>query len=276
MSARCLWESRAQSRLQSLAGQAAHPHPWSVTAFFPAYNDAATIGTLVEYTDRALSLVASDYEILVVNDGSLDATAEVLRRAQEKCPRLRVVTNDRNRGYGAALRAGFRSASKDFVFYTDGDGQYDPTEILSLLPHAPAMDWVNGFKIQRGDGIYRDLLGRAYRTLASFLFGLRIRDVDCDFRLIRRSILDSIPLTSTSGSICAEMVFQLQCAGARLVEVPVMHYPRVAGRSQFLSLRRVVRSLTYLAQLWWGLRFRPWAQQRMWAVTPSARRERRA
>jgi hypothetical protein len=271
-----LWEAAAETRLERLAGMSSRSVPYSVTAFFPAYNDAATIGTLVEYVDRVLALATPDYEIVVINDGSTDETAAALAGAQVRIPRLRVLTNERNRGYGAALRAGFAAATKEFVFYTDGDGQYDPTELLELLPHAPGADWVNGFKIRRGDGIYRDLLGRAYRTVATLLFGLKIRDVDCDFRLIRRSVLAQLSLTSNSGSICAEMVYQLHQAGARFVEVPVMHYPRVAGRSQFLSVRRVARSLTYLAQLWCQLRLRPWLSRGRATVTAGARDQRRA
>jgi hypothetical protein len=276
MRTRCLWEAAAETRLERLAGAPAPCVPYSVTAFFPAYNDAATIGTLVDYVDRVLALTTPDYEIVVINDGSTDSTATVLAAAQERLPRLRVVTNERNTGYGAALRAGFAAATKEFVFYTDGDGQYDPTELVELLPHALSADWVNGFKVRRGDGLYRDLLGRAYRAVATFLFGLKIRDVDCDFRLIRRSVLAQLPLTSTSGSICAEMVYQLHQAGARFVEVPVMHYPRVAGRSQFLSVRRVARSLAYLAQLWCQLRLCPALARSRAAMLPWARRERRA
>lgn len=269
MPIRCAWEAEAQARLTSCTDDRfAH----SITAFFPAYNDAATIGTLVEYTDRILSQVARDYEIVVVNDGSGDGTAEALADAQQRVPRLRVLSHTTNSGYGGALRAGFAAATKEFIFYTDGDGQYDPTELLSLLGLAEEADLVNGYKIRRGDGLYRAALGHAYRLATRLLFGLRIRDVDCDFRLMRRCLLAQLPLTSASGSICAELVYQLQQAGARIREVPVNHYPRVAGRSQFLRPWRVACSLTWLAKLWWELRVRPWGGRSVTFLTPRARR----
>src|SRR5438093_459464 len=136
MRTRCLWEAAAETRLERLAAGPASSFPYSVTAFFPAYNDAATIGTLVEYVDRVLALATPDYEIVFINDGSTDDTAAALAAALARLPRLRVLTNGRNTGYGAALRAGFAAATKEFVFYTDGDGQYDPTELVELLPHA--------------------------------------------------------------------------------------------------------------------------------------------
>ncbi len=257
MSVRCRWEVAAELRLAELDSRPAPLFPHPVTAFFPAYNDAATIGTLVEYVDRLLARTVPDHEIVVVNDGSRDDTGAVLAAVQERVPRLRVITNPRNTGYGAALRAGFAAATREFVFYTDGDGQYDPTELLDLLPHALAADLVNGYKKRRGDGPYRALLGNVYRRVAGWLFGLRIRDVDCDFRLMRRSLLATVPLSSERGSICVELIYQLQQAGARIAEVPVHHYARVAGRSQFLRPARVIASLLYLARLWWTLRARP-------------------
>src|SRR5216684_3852440 len=140
------WEDRARARLASDEPErcrTAH----SITAFFPAYNDAATIGGLVAFTDAVLSRVTADYEILVVNDASPDHMADVLAEASTRFPRLRVITHSQNRGHGGALQSGFAHATKSLIFYTDGDGQYDPTEILALLPHLEGVDLVNGYKI---------------------------------------------------------------------------------------------------------------------------------
>lgn len=269
MPVRCLWEDHAQARLEQLDAAPPAPFPGSVTAFFPAYNDAATIGTLVEYTDAVLSRVAPDHEIVVVNDGSQDETAVVLEEVKRRVPCLRIITHEPNQGYGAALRSGFAAATKEFLFYTDGDAQYDPTELIDLLPHGPDADLVNGYKRRRGDGMLRAMLGIGYRTIAGWMFGLRVRDVDCDFRLIRVSLLQSLPLKSPRGSICAELVYQLQQSGARIVEVPVHHYNRVHGRSQVMVPWRLAASLLMLLRLWWQLRVvpgwqvartRPWGQ----------------
>ena len=243
------WEERARARLASDEPErcrTAH----SITAFFPAYNDAPTIGGLVAFTDAVLSRVTTDYEILVVNDASPDGMAAVLAALGERFPCLKVVTHPTNRGYGGALQSGFAQATKHLIFYTDGDGQYDPTEILALLPHLADADLVNGYKIRRADALYRVVIGRLYHWTAKLLFGLKVRDVDCDFRLVRRATMQQIHLVSMKGSICCEMIKKLQRVRCRIVEVPVHHYPRVWGRSQFFQFSKVVQSLGMLLRLW--------------------------
>lgn len=219
--------------------------------FFPAYNDAWTIASLVVTSDCLLRRLADDYEIIVVNDGSPDHVAELLADLQARYPRLRVVTHPTNRGYGAALRSGFAAASKDLVFYTDGDAQFDPRELELLLEQLrEGIDVVNGYKLRRSDAIYRRLIGRLYHHAVRTAFGLPIRDVDCDFRLFRRRVLDAVTLESNSGLITVEMVKKIHDAGFHFAEVPVHHYPRAAGSSQFFQLRRVARTLLDLARFW--------------------------
>src|SRR5437660_7100516 len=164
------WEDRAQARLASREPEQSRTE-YSITAFFPAYNDAATIGGLVAFTDAVLQRVTADYEIVVVNDASPDDLAGVLEPLCAQFPRLKVVTHLRNRGYGGALQSGFAHATKELIFYTDGDGQYDPTEIVSLLPHLEGADLVNGYKLQRADALYRVVIGRLYHYTAKLLFG---------------------------------------------------------------------------------------------------------
>ena len=229
----------------------------SISAFFPAYNDAWTIPSLVITTDRLLRGLTDDYEIIVVDDGSPDHVEEVLADLQAHYPRLRVVTHPRNRGYGGALRSGFAHASKDLVFYTDGDAQYDPRELVRLLAQLKdGVDVVNGYKLGRSDALHRRVVGRLYQWAIRLAFGLPIRDVDCDFRLFRRRALDAVELESDSGTITVEMVRKIHDAGFRFVEVPVHHYPRAAGSSQFFRFRRVAQTLLDLAGLWWHLRTR--------------------
>jgi glycosyltransferase involved in cell wall biosynthesis len=226
----------------------------SITAFFPAYNDQHTIESMVKSAAAELRKVTNDFEVLVVNDGSRDDTANVLRRVQDEVPELRVIHHAENRGYGAALITGFTNARKDFIFYTDGDGQYDVTEIHSLLKAVrPDVDVVTGFKIQRADAWYRVWIGEAYRRSMRVFFNLSVRDVDCDFRLFRRSIFERISLQSRSGVICVELMRKAQLAGCRIVEVPVSHWPRQYGSSQFFCFRHLAGVLGGLFKVWWAL-----------------------
>jgi glycosyltransferase involved in cell wall biosynthesis len=226
----------------------------SLSVFFPCFNDAPTIGELVRRTALHLEHLGIDHEVIVVNDGSTDASARVLRDLGEELAVLRVVDHGANRGYGAALRSGFAAATREWVFYTDGDGQYDPAEVSRLIARASDdVDIVQGWKLGRNDPWPRALIGRAYHHFVRLLFGLPVRDTDCDFRLVRRALLDDVTLRHSSGVICVEMVKKFARAGARFVEVGVHHYPRPFGRSQFFRLRRIAESLRDLAALWWNL-----------------------
>jgi glycosyltransferase involved in cell wall biosynthesis len=189
--------------------------------------------------------------VIVINDGSTDASQEVLEELSDAQPLLRVVVHESNRGYGGALLSGFAAATKQWVFYTDGDAQFDPTELALLVDRArDDVDVVQGYKIDRADNLARRIVGRVYHRFVAVMFGLKIRDTDCDFRLIRRALLDRVQLVHTTGVICVEMVRKFQDAGARFVEVPIHHYARTHGRSQFFRLSSVARSLSDLAGLW--------------------------
>jgi glycosyltransferase involved in cell wall biosynthesis len=222
----------------------------SLSVFFPAYNDEATIAGLVGDALSVLPSLADDFEVIVVDDGSTDGTAAVLDELARADGRVRVVHHESNRGYGGALRTGFACATKELVFYTDGDGQYDVREIALLRPLlTEGVDIVNGYKIKRADSWQRKALGAAYNRLAHLLFSIPIRDVDCDFRLIRRRAVERVELVSSSGSICVELVHKLHRAGRVFAETPVHHYPRAHGRSQFFTLRRVGRTALDLLSL---------------------------
>jgi glycosyltransferase involved in cell wall biosynthesis len=177
-----------------------------------------------------------------------------------------VVHHEKNRGYGGALRTGFASASKELVFYTDGDAQYDPREMTRLLDvFSPEVDFVNGYKISRNDPLHRVVIGRVYHWFVKLAFGLKLRDVDCDFRLMRRSVFEKVQLTRSSGVICVELMKKVQDHGFRIAEVPVHHHHRSYGKSQFFNFPRVARTLVDLARLW--LELVP-GQQHMRAGTP--------
>jgi len=225
-----------------------------LSIFFPAYNDAGTIASLAIVAHMTARELTDDYEVIVVEDGSPDHTGALLDEMAGVYPWLKVVHHGRNRGYGGALRSGFASASKQLIFYTDGDAQYDPRELVRLWEAlSPAVDFVNGYKISRHDPLHRILIGRAYHWFVKLAFGLRLKDVDCDFRLMRRSVFERVTLTRSSGVICVELMKKVQDHGFRIAQVPVHHFHRSYGKSQFFNFRRVGRTLGDLSHLWWQL-----------------------
>lgn len=250
--------------------QASRP---SLSVFFPAYNDSGTIASLVITAIRTASKLTPNYEIIVVNDGSSDATAQILGELARVYSHLTIVTHEVNRGYGGALRSGFAAASHDIVFYTDGDAQYDPSEMELLWSKmTPDVDLVNGYKISRSDPWHRIVIGRIYHHTVKTLFGLHVRDVDCDFRMLRRTIFDRVHLEKNSGVICLEMMKKIQDAGFRIVEVPVHHYHRAHGQSQFFNFRRVIRTGLDVFKLWYALVVRQTHRRGLDAIAHEASR----
>lgn len=227
-------------------------YSFGVSVFFPAYNDAPSLPKLIDKTFAVMESQVEDFEVIAVNDGSQDNTGEVLAGLAEKYgPRMRVVTHPVNRGYGGALRSGFEAATKELVFYTDGDGQYDVGELPKLLERMnPGVSFVNGYKLERNDPRHRIWIGKAYNQLARLFFNVSLRDIDCDFRLIRRSLIETIELESTSGTVCVELVRKLELCDMDVEEVGVHHYPRQHGKSQFFRLKSLLTTFHQLFRLW--------------------------
>lgn len=227
----------------------------SISIFFPCYNDAGTIGAMVIRALQTVREITDDYEIIVVNDGSRDDSLQIL--SELSCilpPTFRIVNHEKNSGYGGVLRAGIAASTKEWIFYTDGDAQYDAREMKLLAAHiSDDVDFINGWKIKRRDPAHRIVIGLAYQYFVKALFGLTIRDVDCDFRLMRRAIFDVVKLESNTGTITFELVKKVQDAGYRFVEVPVHHYYRQYGGSQFFNFGRVGRTLQAMVRWWWRL-----------------------
>ena len=223
----------------------------SVSIFYPCYNDWGTMGSMVMLTIRTAERLELDYDITLIDDGSGDHTLDLLEEIERHFPQVHIKRHGTNRGYGGALRSGFGSATKEWIFYTDGDAQYDVRELELLVAQvSDEVDVVQGYKITRHDPLYRVVIGRIYHHLVKLAFGLKIRDVDCDFRLIRRSVFDKVELKSDSGVICAEMMTKIQRAGCRVTEVPVHHYERHHGKSQFFNFPRIFRVARNLTGLW--------------------------
>ena len=226
----------------------------SISVFFPCYNDKGTIASMVIESILTLRPLTEDFEVIVIDDGSSDTSREILKELQRVYPQVNLVFHEQNKGYGGALKSGFATAKHEWIFYTDGDGQYNVRELPELVEKmAEGIDVVNGFKIKRSDPFHRIVIGKCYHHITKWIFGLPIRDVDCDFRLMRRAIFDRIELESNSGVICVEMIKKIHDAGFRFAEVPVHHYFRTSGKSQFFNFKRIFRVGRDLLKLWWKL-----------------------
>lgn len=224
----------------------------SLSIFFPAYYDENTVEPLTRASLKVASELADDYEVIIVDDGSPDRTGEVADRlAAEDPAHVRVIHHPKNRGVGEAMKTGYRSASKEFVFYTDGDMQYDVSELPLLAQHAGDYDMVIGYRLRRAEGFSRWFSSRCFHLMVFMLFGLRFRDIDCSFKLIRRRVLDRIHFRTGGGLIDAETLIQGRKLTA-IKEVGVHHYPRKFGRSLCLNSGLVVSMIRDLLRLRFG------------------------
>lgn len=200
-----------------------------ISAFFPAYNEEANVGAMVERLRTVLPTISDDYEIIVVNDGSQDRTAEIADGLAAADPHVRVVHHAQNRGYGGALKSGFAASRKAYVFFTDGDGQFDVAEIASLIPYVPEYDVVIGYRIDRAEGGLRRVNAGAWNWLVRRLFGIPSRDVDCAFKLFDRRVFDVVKPEAEGAMISTEILARTVRAGFRVTEVGVHHFPRRHG-----------------------------------------------
>lgn len=226
----------------------------SISIFFPCYNDSKTIGRLVKDAVREAEKITDNFEVIVIDDGSKDNSWEILQKLSKKIKQLKLVRHPKNRGYGGALKSGFKTASKELIFYTDGDGQHNLMEfpiMLALL--TPDIDFVNGIRMIRNDYTYRVVLGNLYHLLIRWAFLIPIIDVDCDYRLIRSKIIKKLDLQSNSGPICIELAKRAQRVGARFSQVTVHHYDRKFGTSEFWRPKHLITTFYELIILWFRL-----------------------
>jgi glycosyltransferase involved in cell wall biosynthesis len=228
----------------------------SISAVLPAYNEEAVIASAVLQVNQALQSVTDDFEIIVTNDGSQDATAEILGELQAKRPDLplRVQTHQTNQGYGAALATGFDAARKEFVFFTDGDRQFDVGEIALLLAELDEdTDMVVGWRRHRADPPLRLLNAWGWKQLINGLFGYTARDVDCAFKLFRRAVWQNLTVYARGATFSAEFLIKARRLGFSIKEVPVSHFPRPAGKATGAKLSVIVRAFAELFRLWRNL-----------------------
>jgi len=230
----------------------------SISLVMPAHNEAENIEPTVTEAVPALAAVSDDYEIIVVDDGSKDDTAGVTRRLMKTEPHLRLVQHPVNKGFGAAVLTGFTSATKDWILYTDADRQFVLAELTIFMPFTARADLIAGYRAPRRDPFLRVLYGKGWSMLCTLFFGYTVRDVDCGFKLLRRTIIDRLAdkIDSRGATFSIEWLVRAKRAGYRFVELPVTHRPRVAGSQSGARLKVIVRAFRELfrlrLQLWRG------------------------
>ena len=222
-----------------------------LSCFFPAFNEEATIGALLDEAVATLPRFADRWEVVVVNDGSSDRTAEMVAEYARRHPEVRLASHDTNLGYGHALRTGLRSCRGDFVFFSDADRQFRLEDIARLLPLLDGVGVVVGFRLKRRDPWHRLVIARVYHVVIRTLFGVHLRDIDCAFKLFRREVLDAIvdKLESRSAFISPELVIRAQQAGFRVAEVGIPHYPRTAGTPKGATPKVIARTIGEIVRL---------------------------
>src|SRR5665213_732767 len=220
----------------------------SISAFFPAFNEEANIAALCLKTAAVLKRITPEWEVIAVNDGSRDATAAMVEGLHKDEPRIRVVSHGVNQGYGAAVKTGFASAKMDWIFFTDGDGQFDVAELESrLAPLMAGNDLVVGYRIKRADPFQRRANAWAWGTLVRTLFQLKgVRDIDCAFKIVKRSVFGAFKLETTGAMISTELLVKSQKNGFRITEVGVSHYARSAGVQTGAKLSVIARAFKEL------------------------------
>ncbi len=223
----------------------------TLSVFFPAYNEVGNIENTVTGAQAVLAkLPIERYEIIVIDDGSTDGTGALVDQLAAKHPQIRAIHHQKNRGYGAALVSGFTSAQYDWVAFTDSDGQFNFAEIQGFLSRADSYDAVLGYRIRRRDNPLRRGNAWAWGALMKANFGIRVRDIDCAFKLIRRASLNRIlPLESSGAFISTELIVKLQRSGARITEIGVTHYPRLDGHPTGANLAVIKKAFVEMRQL---------------------------
>ena len=221
----------------------------SISVFFPCYNEQENVGRTVEKALDVMEKLNADFEVIIIDDGSSDGTGQIADEIAGRDGRVNVVHHEANLGYGAALQSGFKAATKELVFYTDGDGQFDINEMPPLLALMEQYDIVSCYRLNRQDSIIRKINGWCWTKLICLMFGLKIRDIDCAFKLYKREIFDKIELSSTGALIDAEILARAARKGYRITQKGVHHYPRAAGEQSGASLRVILRAFKELIKL---------------------------
>jgi glycosyltransferase involved in cell wall biosynthesis len=220
-----------------------------LTIVLPALNEEANIERAVATATDVASRHCTDHEVIVVDDGSTDATAAIVEKLAAADPRVRLIKHETNKGYGGALLSGFFAARMDLVFFTDSDNQFDLDELAVLIDLIQSVDVVAGYRIKRRDPFFRRVNARAWNYLVRALFYVPVRDIDCAFKLFRREVFDGLELHSVGAMVNTELMVKLGRSGYRVVEVGVSHFPRTAGKPQGASIKVIIRAFSELRRM---------------------------
>lgn len=221
----------------------------SLSVFFPCYNEEKNVEKLVRDAQRFLPSIVADYEIIVIDDGSTDMTATITKKLSEKDPHVRLIRHETNRGYGAALRTGFENSLKDYIFFTDGDNQFDIKELTNLLSYIHNFHIVVGYRIKRQDNFMRLVNAWSFKILIEILFGLKIKDLNCAFKIFKREVIENVKMESTGALINAELLISAMKRGYKMREVGVSHYPRLWGSQTGANPRVIIKAFNELFKL---------------------------
>lgn len=248
--------SEAAPEQPSPAGRVPKPplKPFFLTIFFPCYNEEGNVVRVTRAAVEAGRQIADELEVLIVNDGSRDRTGEIAEQLAAEIPEVRVVHNQPNRGYGGALQRGFREARGNWIFYTDGDGQFSFDELPQLLPLLETHDVVSCYRINRQDSLLRKINAFAWTVLVNALFRLRLRDIDCAYKIYPRTFIERITLHSQGALIDTEMLAKARNLGLSIAQIGVRHYPRTAGRQTGANLKVILRAFRELVRLYRQIR----------------------
>jgi glycosyltransferase involved in cell wall biosynthesis len=225
-----------------------------ISVFLPCHNEEPNLVRVVDNFRAELDRFASNYEIIIVNDGSQDRTGEIADQLAASDRRVRVVHHPVNRGYGGAVISGLKAATLPYVLLCDGDGQFDAAELARMVPMVPDCDVVVGRRVQRADRLMRRLNGKAWTALVRLLFGIKVTDVDCGFKLFKREFTQDLDLSARGAMISTELMVKVAARGARICEVEVGHLPRLAGEQSGANLKVITRAFVELFCLYGDLR----------------------
>ncbi len=226
------------------------PHPIKLSVIFPAYNEEQNIGRAVDSALQVLEKIADNYEVVVVNDGSKDSTEKIVQQIYGHNGFVRLISHSRNIGYGGSLRSGLEAASYDLIFFTDADLQFDLKEILNLLRWIQEYDLVIGYRLKRSDAFMRRFYAWGWGLFIRLLFDLKVKDIDCAFKLFRKEVFDKISVSSLGAFINSEILIRAKRCGFSFKEVPVSHYPRLAGKGSGARLKTIYKAFHELFKLY--------------------------
>lgn len=228
-----------------------------ISAFFPAYNEELNIVALAEKTGKVLSEICEDYEVIIVNDGSKDNTAGVSAELAKRDKHVRVINHEKNKGYGGAVKTGLNVGKFEWIFFTDGDGQFDVNEIKNLAAMTDKFDFIVGYRIKRADPFHRKLNAFMWGSMVKLLFGFKVKDVDCAFKLMKKEIIEKAQVESEGALISTELLAKATKMGYKIGEIGVHHYPRTAGTQTGAKIGVIFKAFAELFKLYgkiqkWG------------------------